>query len=50
MSGNSDFSIDESKMKETLGAEQYKYYLQLKELQQMTKGTQARMVMLPEIR
>ena len=49
MSSTSTLSIKQNELKEMLGAEQYKYYQEIKRFQQMTKGVQARMVSVPEI-
>lgn len=49
MSGNPALSLKQQELKRTLGDQQFKYYEQIKSLQQMSSGAQARMVAVPEI-
>jgi protease-4 len=49
LSGNPAISIKQNELKEILGEEQFKYYEEIKQFQQMSKGVQARMVSMPEI-
>lgn len=49
MSGNPTISIKERELRKTLGDDRYRYYMQLKELEQLTTGPQARMLAIPQI-
>lgn len=49
MSGDADIPFAKNRLRETVGEEQLKYYEQLRSLEQLTKGKQARLMMIPEI-
>ncbi len=49
LSGHAAISLKQNELKEMIGPEQYKYYEEIKRLQQMSKGVQARVVSMPEI-
>lgn len=49
MSSASGTSVSKNALKETMGEKEYKYFEQIKELKQMTNGTQARLIAVPEI-